>query len=130
MARKSKKTNIADAARKTKVTKKDLDIEERLAGCGRKEPEHIIYIGELVERTLKAEFGAVIKALTAGRISMELEHKKSSGLTSDWHLGRASMGNDLWNDLEQYVLDKDTVLYSKDPVQEDESVTVFNYSPE
>lgn len=111
-----------------KKTAQEIAIEERLAACARKDRDEIIYVGNLVERTLKGEFGAVIKALTAGRISMELESKKSSGLTSDWHLGRASMGNDLWNDLEQFVHDKDQVLMTVR--KEDSGVVAFNYSPD
>lgn len=106
----------------------DIAIEERLSACARKDRDEIIYVGNLVERTLKGEFGAVIKALTAGRIAMELDHKKSSGLSSDWHLGRASMGNDLWSDLEQFVHDKDAVLMVTR--KEDSSVVAFNYSPD
>lgn len=121
-----KRRVISDIAKKSKETQIQLSIEDRLAGCGRNEPEHIKYVGYIVENMLKSEAGAIIKALTAGRISMELESAKTSEKTSDWHLGRASMGNDLWNDLEQFVLDKDK-LQKPD---EYEGVQSFNYSPE
>lgn len=122
----SKKQSLADSAKKSRETQVDLQIEDRLAGCGRKEPEHIQYVGVLVERALKGEIGAILKALTAGRISMELELSKTSNKTSDWHLGRCSMGNDLWNDLEQFVLDKDNL---QRPKPDDEGVHVYNYGP-
>lgn len=86
----------------------NLSIDERIAAAGRGEREHVIYLGELVERTLKSEFGAILKALTAGRISMELDSQKDSKRSADYHMGRASMGNDLWHDFEQFVLDKDS----------------------
>ena len=123
---KSKKQSISDSVKKSKDTQVDLAIEERLAGCGRKEPEHIQYVGLLVERALTGEIGAILKALTAGRISMELDISKASSKSSDWHLGRASMGNDLWHDLEQFVLDKDAL---NRPKQDDEGVHVYNYGP-
>lgn len=126
--KKSKKQSLADSVKKSKGTQLDFDIEERLAGCGRKEEDHIRYVGELVERALKSEIGAILKALTAGRISMELESAKVSTKSSDWHLGRASMGNDLWNDLETFVLDKDAL--NRPSVQGNEGVQVYNYSPE
>ena len=104
---KSKKKLVAEAVKKAQVTPSQLSIEERLAGCGRNEPEHIEYVGEVVERALNGEFGAILKALTAGRLSMEMNSAKTSGRSSDWHLGRATMANDLWHDFEQYVIDKD-----------------------
>lgn len=93
-------------------------IKERIAGAGRGEREHIIYLGEMVERVMGGEFGAILEALTAGRISMELTEQKTSGRSSDYHMGRASMGNDLWHDLEQYVLDKDKCMAPLPPDRE------------
>lgn len=89
------------------VTK--LPIEERLAGCGRQEVEHIVYVGELVEKVLNSEFGAVLKALTTGRISYELTLNRESTVSPDRILGRLEMADLLWKDLEQYVIDKDAV---------------------
>jgi hypothetical protein len=86
-----------------------LKIEDRLTMAARNIPEHVIYLGELVEKHLKGEFGEVLKALLVGRISMELS-KKSTAISSDRTLGRLEMANDLWQDLEQYVLDKDGLL--------------------
>lgn len=93
-----------------KRTATDVAIEERIAGCGRKEAEHIIYVGQLVERMLKSEFGAVLKALTAGRTSAELSGNRDGKITSDRILGRCEMAESLWGDLEQFVLDKDAQL--------------------
>lgn len=123
-----------------KRTQADIAIEERLAGCGRLEPQHIIYVGELVERILKSEFGAVIKALTAGRTSAELSANKDGKLSSDRILGRLEMADNLWNDLEQFVLDKDAQMAPmKTRGSEQESISVsdekisreesFTYSP-
>lgn len=91
-------------------TNTDVAIEERIAGCGRKEAEHIIYVGQLVERMLKSEFGAVLKALTAGRTSAELGGNKDGHISADRILGRIEMADSLWGDLEQFVLDKDAQL--------------------
>lgn len=93
-----------------KRTHTDIAIEERLAGCGRQESEHIIYVGELVERMLNGEFGAVLKALTAGRTSAELASNKDGKVSSERILGRLEMADSLWSDLEQFVLDKDAML--------------------
>lgn len=93
-----------------KRTQQDTAIEERLAGCGRKESEHIIYVGELVERMLKHEFGAVLKALTAGRVGAEIAANKDGKLSPDRILGRIEMADNLWTDLEQFVIDKDAQL--------------------
>ena len=87
-----------------------FQIEERLIGCARKEHEHIIYIGDLVERIMRSEFGAVLKALTAGRVSQEIASNKDGKLSSERVLGRLEMADNLWNDLEQFVMDKDSLL--------------------
>jgi hypothetical protein len=104
---KGKKKVLSEEVKKSKDTHSSMQIEERLAGCGRHEAEHIIYVGELVERAIKGEFGAILKALTAGRVSTELNANKAGGLSSDRVLGRIEMANNLWDDLEQFVLDKD-----------------------
>lgn len=88
---------------------KVFDIEERLTGCSRREAQHIIYVGTLVEHALLGEIGAVIKALTAGRVSAELASNKDGKLSSERVLGRVEMANSLWDDLEQFVIDKDNV---------------------
>jgi hypothetical protein len=123
MPRISKKKRIVETVKKQKSTQQQLSIEDRLAGCGRNEPEHIQYVGDVVEGVLRGEFGAILKALTAGRLSMELDHSKTSGRSSDWHLGRASMANDLWQDFEQYVLDKDRLKQPKDLTDDSETFT-------
>lgn len=112
---------------KKKPSKQEKEIEERLAGASRNEASHIIYLGELVERTLRSEFGAVLKALTAGRISMELSTRDST-ISSDRRIGRLEMANELWTDLEQYVIDKDKV---QEALLREEGLTVntFNYHP-
>jgi len=107
MARPTKRKVLSDSVRNTRKNAQQVSIEERLAGCGRQEPEHIEYVGAIVEIVLKGEFGAILKALTAGRLSMELYSSKTSNRSSDWHLGRASMANDLWHDFEQFVIDAD-----------------------
>lgn len=102
--------DVEIAIKKARKTRQDKTIEDRLTACSRQEKQEIIYIGELVEKTLKGEFGAVLKALTAGRVSQELQNAKSSGIPSDRILGRCEMAENLWNDLEQFVLDKDKLL--------------------
>lgn len=125
---KSKKTQIAETAKKQKLTQVQIDIEERLAGCGRKEPEHIIYVGNLVERALRGEIGAVIKALTVGRVASELAISKSSSVSSERVLGRLEMADSLWGDFEQFVLDKDKLMK---PSEENlEGIHSYNYGPE
>lgn len=128
MPRKSKSVQIAESAKKTKPTQISLDIEERLAGCGRKEAEHIIYVGNLVERALKGEIGAVIKALTVGRISAELTNSRTTQVPSERTLGRIEMADSLWSDFEQFVNDKDKLLK---PSEENlQGVHSYNYGPE
>lgn len=114
MARQTKKGVISESVRTTRKNAQQVSIEERLAGCGRQEPEHIEYVGTIVETVLKSEFGAILKALTAGRLSMELYSSKTSNRSSDWHLGRASMANDLWHDFEQFVIDADKLRQPKE----------------
>ena len=121
MARKKKLSEVVEKQKDTPIS---LSIEERLAGCGRNEDQHIIYVGQLVERTLQSEFGAIIKALTAGRISTELGYSRQSTQSSERILGRLEMAENLWNDLEQFVIDKDKLIK---PVSYDESVQAFNY---
>lgn len=128
MVVKSKKVQIAESAKKAKSTQISLDIEERLAGCGRKEPEHIIYVGNLVERALRGEIGAVIKALTVGRTSSELANSRVTQVPSERVLGRLEMADSLWGDFEQFVLDKDKLLR---PSEENlEGIHSYNYGPE
>lgn len=102
---------------KLKRSSVDLAIEDRLAACGRGEPEHIIYVGMIVENLLKGEAGAIIKALTAGRSSSEILSNMSGKLSSDRVLGRIEAYENLWNDLEQFVLDKDR---ANEPIQKQE----------
>jgi len=125
---KSKKVQIAESAKRAKDTQIQLDIEDRLAGCGRKEAEHIIYVGNLVERVLRGEFGAVIKALTVGRTSSELSASRTMNVPSERVLGRLEMADSLWCDLEQFVLDKDKLMK---PSEENlEGVHSYNYGPD
>lgn len=111
-----------------KRTANDVAIEERLAGCGRKEAEHIIYVGDLVERILKSEFGAVIKALTAGRTSAELSSNRDGKLSSERILGRLEMAESLWSDLEQFVLDKDS--YTRPVIMNDKHPETMSVADE
>lgn len=115
------------ARKPRKKTKAGQDIQERLVRCAKADPQEIIYVGLLVERTLKGEFGEILQALTSGRTSEELSAQKSSSKSSDYHLGRLSAFNDLWNDLEQYVHDKDK-MQSK-LAKDEMPVETFNYSP-
>lgn len=129
MARVKKKLNF----KAIKRTNQDVAIEERLTRCAKNEAEHIIYVGELVERILKSEFGAVLKALTAGRASAELTANKDGKLSSDRILGRVEMANALWDDLEQFVMDKDAQLTpipmtSTEPGDYIRGEESFNYS--
>lgn len=99
---------------------KKFEIEERLIKCAQKELEHIIYVGQLVERVLQSEFGAVLKALTAGRVSQEIASNKDNRLSSDRVLGRIEMADSLWNDLEQFVADKDKFMTPVNPSLEEQ----------
>ncbi len=108
----------AQAVKKTKQSLQDISIEDRLIGCARGDGDHIIYVGQLVERVLKSEFGSVLKALTVGKVSNELKISKATkGADSDRILGRLEMADSLWDDLEQYVLDKEKLVQ---PVQVEE----------
>ena len=118
----------AKAAHRLRTTSQDIAIEERLAACGRGEADSIVYVGELVERTLKGEFGAIIKALTTGRISRELGEARGSGVSSDRVLGRIEMAENSWNDFEQFVHDKDAAL--KPATKESAPVMMYNYTPD
>lgn len=125
---KNKKVQIAETVKKQKLTQVQMDIEERLAGCGRKEPEHIIYVGNLVERALKGEIGAVIKALTVGRTSSELSASRTMNVPSERVLGRLEMADSLWGDFEQFVLDKDKLMK---PSEENlDGIHAYNYGPD
>lgn len=122
-----RKKGMKDAIKKAKKTKHDEAIENRLEGCSRNEASHIIYVGELVERVLCGEFGAVLKALTAGRIATELS-TRDPNVSSDRRIGRLEMANELWSDLEQFVHDKDKV--QSELLQTGEMTTqTFNYHP-
>ena len=83
------------------------EIEDFLLACSKGDRDSIIYVGNLVENTLKGPFGAVIKALTAGRIDMELQANRDGKLSADRVLGRCEMASGLWHDLEMFVLEKD-----------------------
>lgn len=114
------------AAKRLRTTAQDIAIEERLASCSRGEADSIIYVGELVERTLKGEFGAIVKALTTGRISRELSEARVNGVTSDRVLGRLEMAENLWSDFEQFVYDKDK---AQEPIDRKAPVRMYNYEP-
>lgn len=126
-----KKGKSKPVSAKSKVTNIDVAIEDRLAGCGRKEHEHIIYVGELVERALKGEIGAVIKALTAGRSSNEIRSNMDGKLSPDRVLGRIEAYENLWNDLEQFVFDKDALMTPLRTEVEDRQYgsQTFEYAP-
>ncbi|MBX4189760.1 hypothetical protein KW791_00460 [Candidatus Parcubacteria bacterium] len=125
------KKGISDAVRRNKTSTVDMAIEERLASAGRRERHSIIYLGELVERHLRGEIGAILKALTAGRISTELGKSSVSGVSAERVLGRLEMAESLWNDLEQFVHDKDKLISQEieSIPKEDLSTKTFNYHP-
>lgn len=124
----TKKELIADSAKKSKSTSFDISIEERLAACGRGETDAKVYVGQLVERIMKGEFGAILKALTAGRASREIYENRDGKLSSDRVLGRIEMAELIWDDLEQFVLDKDSLM--RPSLNREESVAAYNYSPD
>lgn len=99
-----------------KKTDLEVEIEDRLIMAAKNDRDSIIYIGNLVENTLKGPFGAVIKALTAGRVDMECQDVEN-GISSDRFRGRCEMGSKLWHDLEAFVHDKDAMLR---PVKEED----------
>lgn len=105
----------------------DESIEDRLAGAGRGDASCIIHLRDTVERTLKGEFGAILKALTVGRTSRELAENRDGKLSSDRVLGRIEMAEILWNDLEQYVIDGDALMV---PTNSETDLVSYNYSPE
>lgn len=105
----------------------DESIEEKLASAGRGDASAIIALRDIVERTLKGEFGAILKALTVGRTSRELAENRDGKLSSDRVLGRIEMAELLWNDLEQYVMDGDALLV---PTKSENDLVSYNYSPE
>ena len=124
--KKGSSSDISKIAVRLKKSKTDISIEERLVGCGKKENDHVIYVGEVVERAIKGEIGAIIKALTAGRLSRELYENRNGKMSADRVLGRLEMCDLLWNDLEQFVLDKDKLLT---PINLDEAEAVaYNYT--
>jgi len=122
-----KRKVLAEVVKKNVDSQVQLSIEDLIAAAGRNEPDAVIRLGQIVETTLKSQFGAIIKALTAGRISTELGGARASHTSSDRILGRLEMAENLWNDLEQFVLDKDKLSR---PQGYDENVQVFNYHPE
>lgn len=85
-------------------------MEEHLIRCAQGEKQSIIHVGSIVESTLRGPFGAVLKALTAGRIDMELQSNKEGTLSAERVLGRCEMGSTLWHDLETFVHEKDAML--------------------
>lgn len=89
-------------------TKADQHIEDALASAGRGDLKEVIRIGQLVEDTLKGEFGSVLRALLRGRSAADLaESRRSGGLSSDRYLGRLDAYERILEDLEQFVTDKD-----------------------
>ncbi len=117
---------------RSRVTSSDMAIEERLASAGRGERNSIIYLGELVERNLKGEMGAILKALTTGRISSELQIARDNKISSDRILGRLEMAEELWQDFENFVNDKDKLIeteVSSGLENDGISVDLMNYHP-
>jgi hypothetical protein len=109
-AKNTPKTKEANAVKHKpkKRLRVDIEIEEKIAACGRRELAEIVYIGELVERVLKGEFGSVLRALLKGRSAMELaESRIKSDINPDRYLGRLDAYERILEDLEQYVIDKD-----------------------
>jgi len=80
-------------------------IEERMI---RRSNEDIEYLGDLVERHYQGEFGKVLTALTQGRV-MEEALRAKNGESPDRILGRIEMAAKLTQDLEQFIIDRDTL---------------------
>lgn len=87
-----------------------MTIQERLS---RRSQEDLIYVGELVERVCfkednqPTEFLQLLKALTEGRAENEAMMNKN-GTSAERILGRIEMAYKLVNDLQQFVIDKDS----------------------
>lgn len=97
--------------RPKKKSKGELDIEERIVGAGRGELKEIVYVGDIVETTLKTEFGVILRALLKGRAALELaESRNKAEFSPDRFLGRLDAYEKIMQDLEQYVIDKDNAL--------------------
>lgn len=86
----------------------ETQTNERLAAAARGELKEIVYVGELVERVLLGEFGAILRALLRGLSAAALaESRAKSEMPSDRYLGRLDGYDKVLENLEQYVLDGD-----------------------
>ena len=104
-------TNMQKVRRIRPISKKvRQEMRDRIAACGRKDSDQVIYVGELVEKVMKSEFGVILEALTAGRTTFEIGANRNSALSCDRVLGRIEMASLLFEDLEQFILDKDALL--------------------
>lgn len=86
-----------------------MTIKERMV---RRSPEDVVYIGDLVERHFQGEFGEVLEALTNGRVQEEALRERGQ-LSADRILGRIEMAARLAQDLEQFIIDKDSMMEPK-----------------
>lgn len=106
---KSKAKNTPKAE-KRKLEQPDIEknINDRLAQAAQGDKQQIVYIGAVVEKVLMGEFGSILRALLKGRSSMTLqESRHTSKLPAERYLGRLDAYERIFEDLEQYVLDKD-----------------------
>ena len=86
-----------------------MTIKERMI---RRTPEDIVHIGDLVERHFQGEFGEVLEALTNGRVQEEALRERGN-LSADRILGRIEMAARLAQDLEQFIIDRDSMIQPK-----------------
>jgi len=120
--------------RPVKVEKSHVDIEtdELLTMAASGDLNQIIYIGRLVEETLKGEFGSVLRALLRGRAAADLSESRIHGctLSSDRYLGRLDAYERILQDLEQYVLDKDQAAVRLIEAQREQQPAELHHAPD
>jgi hypothetical protein len=87
-----------------------VTIEETIQKAGSGDQSAKIEIGELVEKNLRGAIGGVLKSLLTGRTELELTKNLNGNLCADRVLGRIEMSHILWNDLVQFIVDKDELV--------------------
>ena len=87
-----------------------MDIKDRLVKAAQGEMESIVHIGNVVEKALGGDFGAILDALFEGLRTEQIRQNVNSSVSSDRVLGRIEMSTMIIEALEQYVLDKDNLL--------------------
>lgn len=92
-------------------------IEMRLE---RRNEEDLIFLGDLVEQAAKTEFWKLLRAMTIGRKSYELQ-KSSSGIpaSADRVLGRLEAYETILSDLQTMVEEKNRLTAPLEPEAED-----------